>query len=284
MKFDIATVTFEKEYPMIEIQARSIAKHIKLDIGKILIINNSDSFLDINKNWYGKFSENVQLIHVDELVSNTHIASYCKQQISKIKIHKQAISDTIILLDNKNWFINDVTVDKVLKNNLIPGESGGYGNCWHSAWQHSFDYFGVNLENGIDSVYSSATPFFVKKDTLTELSDLADIEHLIAFEHCTEFALITAFIVKKFGNLKNYFFECNNLVTGTWPGARSRIKNAVNHMYRDTPHLCSGCHRNFWKLLSNHEKNCLAIRWEQQGLVDQAKGIDIINNMIDLNS
>jgi len=288
MKFDIATVVFEKEYPLIELQAKSIAQHLTLDIGKIFLINNSKSFPKVDRSWYGKFADCVEIISADELVSNTDIASYCKQQICKIKIFEKSNSDVFVLLDNKNWFVNNIDESKIIKNSLVAGENSDAGEEWQSAWDRAFSLFGITEKSYTN--YSALTPFFVKTETLAELASTVDVEHLIAVEHCTEFSLITAFIVNKFKGWHNYFFRYDSLgyITGLWPGYRNDITNITDHLYgnvygNEQKLLCAGCHRSVYTTLTEYEKNCLVQRWEHQGLVSAAVGLNIIDQMIDLN-
>jgi hypothetical protein len=300
MKFDIATVVFEKEYPMIEVQAKSIARHVSLDIEKIFLINNSKSFPGVDRNWYGKFADCVEIISADELMSNTYIAGYCKQQICKIKISKKSNSDVFVLLDNKNWFVNDIDESKITKNNLIFGEHSNDGEgVWRPAFDRSFGLFNITEKKYTN--YSACTPFFVKTETLAELASTFDIEHLIAFEHFTEFSLINAFIVNKFKNWHNYFFTDDSLVqcTGIWPSwvsgpngvlrdSKNNVSKIIDYLYgklysNEPTVICAGCHRNTWITLTDYEKNCLVQYWAQQGLVSVNNGLNIIDQMIELN-
>ena len=292
MTFDIATVTFDLEYPMLELQARSIEKRFSADLGKIILINNSNSNIDYCRPWYGKFADRVEIHHISEVVSNHNINSYGNQMIAKIKLSKYCTSENIILLDNKNWLINSVSENKIIKENKLAGGSGGIGQEWELQWKNSLELFDLNTNDHPYTKYSARTPFFVKTHTLLELLSLFDdIESKILSGEYTEFSLVNAYIIKKYHSWHNYFFdydpECS-IETGLWPGYRQDLSTVVDRLYgydynRQYRTLVTGVHRRVWNTLTEEEKNSLAEIWSNQGILSYQSGLNLIQNMCNLN-
>lgn len=292
MTFDIATVTFDLEYPMLELQARSIEKYFSADLGKIILINNSNSNIDYCRAWYGKFADRVEIHHISEVISNHNINSYSNQMIAKIKLSKYCTSENIMLLDNKNWLINSVSENKIIKENKLAGGSGGIGQEWKLQWKNSLELFDLNTNDHPYTKYSARTPFFVKTHILQELLSLFDnIESMILSGEHTEFSLVNAYIVKKYHSWHNYFFdydpECS-IETGLWPGYRQDLSNVVDRLYgyeygRQHITLATGIHRRVWNTLTEEEKNSLAENWNSQGILDYNSGLNLIQNMCNLN-
>lgn len=290
MTFDIATVTFDLEYPMIEIQARSIEKYFKIDVGKIILINNSNSNIDYCKSWYGKFANQVEIHQIADMFDVDINKGYINQMIAKIKLSKYCTSENLILLDSKNWFINNITENKVVRNNKLAGGSTGIAKFWEPHWKNSLDLFG--LGHGFKN-QTQRTPFFVKTQTLNEIqSILPDIENLLASGYYTEFGLINAYIIKKYHDWHNYFFDYDadcSFNTGVWPGYREDLSvDLIDRLYgyeygRQHTMLATGVHRRVWNTLTIEEKNSLAERWDSQRILNHSTGLDLIQHMCDLN-
>lgn len=292
MTFDVATVTFDLECPMLELQARSIEKYFSVNIGKIILINNSNSNIDYCRDWYGKFADRVEIYHISEVVKNYSINDYSNQMIAKIKLSKYCNSENLVLLDNKNWFINSVSENKIIKDNKLAGGSGGIGQEWKSQWKNSLELVDLTIKDHPYTQYSARTPFFVKTHTLQELQNLFDnVEQLILSGDHTEFSLINAYIIKKYNNWHNYFFEYDSecsIETGLWPGYRQDLSSVIDRLYgyehnRQDKTLVTGVHRRVWNTLTQEEKNSLAERWNNQGILNYNSGLNLIQNMCDLN-
>jgi hypothetical protein len=292
MTFDIATVTFDLEYPMLELQAKSIEKYFSADLVKIILINNSDSNIDYCRPWYGKFADQVEIHHISEVVKNYNSNRYGNQMIAKIKLSKFCSSKNLILLDNKNWFINRITENKIVKNEKLAGGSGGIGQEWELQWKNSLELFNLNINDHPYTKYSARTPFFVKTHTLQELLSLFDnIENMILSGEHTEFSLVNAYIIKKYHSWHNYFFdydpECS-VETGLWPGYRQDLSTVLDRLYghdygRQNRTLVTGIHRRVWNTLTNEEKKSLAEKWNNQGFLSRNAGLNLIQHMCDLN-
>lgn len=292
MKFDIATVTFDLEYPMLELQAKSIEKYFNAEIGKIILINNSNQNIDYCKDWYGKFSNCVEIHHISNLVKNHTKNQYGNQMIAKIKLSNYCASENIIILDSKNWFINSITENKVVRDKKIAGGSGGIGQEWASQWKNSLDLFGLSIRDHPYTMYSARTPYFVKTHTLLELQSLfEDVESMILCSSHTEFSLINAYIIKKYHSWHNYFFdydpECS-IEAGLWPGYRQDLSSVVDRLYgydygRQYRTLVTGVHRRVWNTLAVEEKNSLVEKWNSQGILSRNAGLNLIQHMCDLN-
>lgn len=292
MTFDIATVTFDLEYPMLELQARSIEKYFSADIGKIILINNSDSNIDYCRDWYGKFANQLEIYHISDIVKVHNNNGYNNQMIAKIKLSKYCNSENLVLLDNKNWFINSVTENKIIKSSKLAGGSGGIGQEWKSQWKNSLELFDLTIQDHPYTQYSARTPFFVKTHTLQELQSLFEnIESMILSGDHTEFSLINAYIIKKYGSWHNYFFEYDtecSIETGLWPGYRQDLSSIIDRLYgyeynRQDKTLVTGVHRRVWNTLNKEEKNSLAECWNNQGILNYNSGLNLIQNMCNLN-
>jgi hypothetical protein len=292
MTFDIATVTFDLEYPMLELQAYSIEKYFNVDIGKIILINNGNDNIDHCKSWYGKFKDKVEIHHISDIVKNHVYYNYGNQMVAKIKLSNFSVSENILILDNKNWFINSITENKIFKKNKLAGGSGGIGKEWELQWKNSLEFFGLTINDHPYTRYSARTPFFVKTHTLQELQNSIDnIEPMILSGKHTEFSLINAYIIKKYHSWCNYFFdydpECG-IETGLWPGYRVDLSTVIDRLYghdynRQHRTLVTGVHRKVWNTLTSEEKNSLAEKWNSQGIFNYNAGLNLIQKMCNLN-
>ena len=291
MTFDIATVTFDLEYPMLELQAKSIEKHFSADISKIILINNSASNIDHCKEWYGKFADQVEIHHISNIFDADITKGYNNQMIAKIRLSKYCVSENLVILDNKNWFINDITESKIIQQGKLAGGTNGIGKAWEMHWKNSLDLFGLDIQNHHFNNYSSRTPFFIKTQTLNELQSILDVEKLLLSGYYTEFGLINAYIIKKYESWHNYFFEydsCCSFDTGLWPGYRQELSTIIDRLYgyeyaRQHTILVAGIHRSVWNTLTKEEKNSLAEQWNSQGILKYTAGLNLIQRMCDLN-
>lgn len=292
--FDLITISFDKELPMLELQARSLDKFFLADIGQIIVINNStnkqsfvDQFLTL-KHCYGRLESKVRLVDSRELLPEPGISSYYDQMALKILAQKLCNSDHVCILDNKNWFIRSVNTSDVLQGNRLISSRYPLTDPWNKAWLNSLEIFGLD-QSMHDIRIATRTPFFVQKETLAELDSTCDVIELLSQSRKhSEFTLINAFILAKHGIWDDYFFlaDNNDFETGVWPGydPKENIPAIVagKEMNNNTV-ISSGIHRNVWMTLSAKHREEIIADWVKIGLIDVYRAHEVFDKMVRLN-
>lgn len=288
MKFDIVTVVYENDFPILEIQARSIAKYINLDIGRIIVIDNSENQnLSIDKSWYGKYQNLVEIHSLGGFFQNERIyrssGYHTRQQLLKIECYKYCRGDIVIILDAKNWFKNTVIEQDLIKDNRLLGNQSGIPDCFMDHWDLAFECFDLDLFEFDLNLFSTITPFIVKKETLEQVYNYEyeiPIETMFRFKIITEFSLITSYIIKHYKKWDNYFFY-KPFINTIWKITQKDIIVKLGY-HKET--IVTSISKNIWKELTEVNQTSLLEQWVKDKLVDRQKGKSIIGSMIDLNS
>lgn len=299
--FDLITVTFEKEYPLLEVQAKSIAQFLDLNIGRIIVINNSPGKKpNIDPDWYGKYKHKFRLHSAQDFLNKDDPCiqdGYKSQMLLKIKASNRCISNYLCILDNKNWFINHINEERLLKGRKIIGTNSGIGDVWKDQWNNALSIMGLSADQYSHKNYSNITPFFARRETFNTINriiptisrDIKDLKY-------TEFNIIMAYILKHHG-WENYYFQgapkpkislssCLYYIDQfTKSDPNYIIEYLKGGRYNTTDNLlCSGLHRRLWDSLTHEEKQDIAEWWVELGLFTSSNpAMRIIEQMASLN-
>lgn len=244
-KFDIVTVIFKKEIPLLRLQAISIRKFFPAqNLGKILIVVN-----DIDENGctealkgmlpeYGDFATRVEIIRPDEIVKPPrNIRDRAKQwrvrhtflrkkfrgwkgnrgwrcqQAFKLLAVSKARSDYVLILDAKNWLTRILSASDLVDSGRKPltylVEPMGKHREWARA---SFAVLGGIYEGS--PVSPTTTPCIYKRAFLADALDhleekLGPIDYFFVRNRrgATEFMLLWAISELKYRGWQNVFSE-----------------------------------------------------------------------------
>lgn len=305
-QFDIVIVTFDKEIPMLELQAKSIAKFVDLNIGNIIIIYNcpDSRFLYVDMDWFGKYKDRVKIFRRNDLYDAPanltgywlESKGYVLQQILKIKSYRLCFSPYIIILDAKNWFINTVTEDKILSaDKKLLYQSVGVADHWKSYIHYIENKLDLPLNTINTSHINNLTPFFVTREVLSQIDkDVDDYEDDLLKGNYPEFMLINAYIEKHY-KLSNFFFDDNyqelGYVSGLWANWNTDpnysdhpIDSMFDCYYKYEFLIATGINRTQWQTLDVKHQQELIKKLKELDLMNEIDSQHLIDNMIRLNS
>ncbi len=211
---DLLTVVFREELPLLKFQAKSIDNYIDCVDNIYVIVNDSPDVVSlIDKNWWGRHSDNVCVIPAENLASRPDLKGWSSQQLYKLLGSAQAQSDYVMVLDAKTWFVKRLDHNKLFetdKINLIPTV---VPEVFKSAAEYTEKIYNIQIPKIIGP---AGVPFIFNVTDLNEM--ISDLEHTLnesfysfftrslkAPPDLTEFILYTGFIIKKYGSLSQRY-------------------------------------------------------------------------------
>ena len=184
-KLDFVTVTYknETEINLLKLQAYSFSFVDKSIINNILVIfNDSKSFDETFKEIFyneiihcypNELIKKIKLLFLEDLKVDLDYSNWFTQQLVKLEVSKCVSSDYYVILDSKNHFINEITIDYFFNNNT----PYLYFNCHNEKmlefYYNSLNYFNVKCPYSNNSNFNenfklqASTPFlFITKECL----------------------------------------------------------------------------------------------------------------------
>jgi hypothetical protein len=117
---DIATVVFESELPVLQLQAQSIDLYCR-DLGTrsiYVIVNDSDAVAQqIDTRWWGSMSHQVRVIPRSAFSTEFVHNGWVSQQVLKILAASLSYNTWTVVLDAKTIFVQDTLLSEVLDHN-----------------------------------------------------------------------------------------------------------------------------------------------------------------------
>lgn len=135
-RFTFATVVFEPEKELLDVQARSFAAHLRSDeVAKILVIDNTARGLGRRDRErfaraYGPLAPLVEITRLPEVAALQGQHGWRRQQIAKLTVSRMVDTPFYITLDAKNHFIRDITLADFFASD------GRARSGWHSYEHH----------------------------------------------------------------------------------------------------------------------------------------------------
>lgn len=115
-RFTFATVVFEPEMELLDVQARSFAAHLRPDdVAKILVIDNTARGMGRRDGErlaraYGPLAPLVEITRLPEVAALQGQHGWRRQQIAKLTVSRMVDTAFYVTLDAKNHFIRDITL------------------------------------------------------------------------------------------------------------------------------------------------------------------------------
>ena len=212
---DLITVVFEKEIPLIEIQARSIELYIDTDIIKniYVIVNDEDSVVtQINPTWWGIHSHKVQIIPRSKYGVDPTLIGWDSQQMYKLFAAESAESSWSMCLDAKTWFIQSLRWDKLFdEDNRVKFRSMYVNPVFKSAQDFLEKFYNIHMTQIIGP---GGVPFMFHTETVKSMFKEIEIPFLEFFSthvrlpaNITEFMLYSAYVIHKHGNYSSLYYN-----------------------------------------------------------------------------
>jgi hypothetical protein len=308
--FDIFIITFAAELPNLKLQARSINKYLhNFPVGNIYIVDN-DWLKDIKpqienlRHEFGQFADKVHVIKYKEMYDGPVSEGYIRQQILKLYAHRVCQSTNIMILDSKNFFIDDVCHSDFEMNGKLRAVYDKTSDYWKSSRDYAWMFFGLQPEKEI----KIRTPFLIRWQTLVDLeNDLklryerepADFFGDRGTSSTNEFNLMQAYILKRYGDFNEYYFftsshpQWGRFETGMWwsdivnwqtdtrTGEPRSLEMILTYPFHEGDRIvCTGIHRDVYKMMYHHQIVQLKQFWQDRGLLSQDESDELVSAMI----
>lgn len=260
---DIATVVFEPELPVLEVQAQSVDLFCRdLGIKNIwVVVNDADKVAQrIDPAWWGSLQHQVRVIPRTQFGSSWADNGWVSQQVLKLLVTTLSQNHWCMILDAKTIMNDYLRPELVLHDQhslklgcvpIVP--------VFQPAAKIASDLFGIK----VDQVAQPAgVPFFLHtqsvKEMITYIESLTGQIFTSWFQDqgmLTEFVLYTAYIKHKYENLSDMYKNvsqrklCNNICHSEWQNFDVRLNEAK--MRRP---ITIGVHRHAWSQLNSQQK------------------------------
>lgn len=316
---DIVIIVFERDLPMLEVQSRSIAKFCKLDVDRILIVNNysherfrNDLYDYMEMLDYGPFNHKIEIVdrmaisdfEITDPLRRKIAPGYMLQMIYKLLIARHVTTPEYMILDAKTFFVRDITDDDVYHNGKLRTSlaNAWEPDFWYPAFITALDEFDVNTEENRQSWVLNQTPYLIHTHIVRELLDHIDDKHgdfcrwfdskIISGGngYINEFFLIQAYILMKYGDLGSIFWHSNQrLQRQMWEWEPEKITGTIMEYWSifygmETNYFSHGFHRQVWLKMNADQREEIPVWWEKLGIIPASRGRNIIGDIIRLNS
>ena len=316
---DIVIIAFERDLPLLEVQSRSIAKFCKLDIERIIIVNNyshkrfQNDLLDYRSQLdYGPHDHKVEIIDKlelsDFLMENARARKisigYMMQMVYKLLIARHVTATEYMILDCKTYFIRDITNEDVYRNGKLRTTIANVWkpDYWYPSFITALDEFEVNTPENHAVWVLNQTPYFIHTQIIRDMLDHLDAKHgdfvrwfdskIITGDigYINEFFLIQAYILLKYDTWDAIFWtEHQRMQRQIWDWEPAKIVTTIEDYLSDyhgqpTDYFAHGIQRLAWEKMNADQREEMPVWWERLGIIPASRGRNIINDVIRLNS
>ena len=301
---DFVTVCFKNDLPQMSLQAASMDKFLRdFPVDRIIVILNEDTdaarsyFHD--KVWplYGHLIERVVLVNHTGMADHKILpcphckkrnpgCTYCYQQHLKLLGSRLVSSDFYCILDAKNWLTRTWTMKDIQddRGRLRITYDPGIDPNWRGHRRDSLSYFGFDDEQ--HPPICNLTPFFVYTDIARGIVDDSALIQRWSETPMTEFYLLEGAILKKHGSVDAAYWKSPTFMTSIWPFTIEQLDmdtmmSEFIEPKRET--LCSGMHRNCYRMLTERNIRELVDNYVRLNLLDEQQTLALIDEMKILN-
>jgi hypothetical protein len=280
-QLSFVSVVFEMEYPLLTLQARSIATYVSPElVAEIIIIDNSAHGMSPARSEqilseYGALRSIVRVLRPDDIVRVPGADGWRSQQVLKLYIVDQLSTNKYVVLDAKNHFVNHVARDFFVAPD---GRSrvNSYSYRTHPLrpnLENVLRYLGLDPANFLDNYTATVTPFVLDSQLVRELITGIDkrsgrtLAREFLTEDLTEFFLYTAWIISSGRPLAQVFDFHQVFCPVVWPrGANAEgVAKAITSAKESRAPLFS-VHRRALGVLDEASSTLLAEWWTSRSL------------------
>ncbi|HWH25851.1 MAG TPA: DUF6492 family protein [Pseudolysinimonas sp.] len=285
MTSTFVTVVFEPELPLLELQARSMAKFLDpAYIARIIVLDNTDTGISARA-WkrvireYGSLADRVELVGSTQLAGAMATSGWLSQQVLKLAVSSIVHTPSYVTLDAKNHFVRPSGLsDFEAADGRAFGNFHGYETHPHrSALERVLEYEGLDPARFVSRFGATATPFTLYTDRVAAL--MADVERRSGTEFSTEFIrarlteyfLYSAWLVAQGETLEELYDPSGVDCPAIWPrGATVEgVTAALNDVRERDPALFS-VHRTALAKMNSRAAATLGGLWVERGLFESA--------------
>ncbi|GEL94978.1 DUF6492 family protein [Cellulomonas composti] len=280
-RLTFVTPVFEAELLLLELQARSFARHLEPG-HPVVVLDNTARGLSAQARRrllaaYGPHAGSVRLLRPDEVCALPTASGWRSQQVLKLAVAALVDTAAYVTLDAKNHLV------AAPEPGTFVGPDGrprvrAYGYRTHPlrpALEHVLTYLGLPVEDALDRFAATVTPFTL--EVATVLAVTADVaaragrpfaQEFVERE-LTEYFLYAGWLLRRDGTLERALELTDDANPVVWPraatleGVREVVETA-----RSSGAPVFGVHRNAVPRLDEAARAELAAFWAERGLVD----------------
>ena len=260
--FDIVTVVFQDELPILKVQAESVNLYgQEIGIQNIfVVVNDNDDVVDqIDPVWWGNLSTRVKIIPRSffncEFVEN----GWVSQQVLKVLASALSTNQYSMILDAKTILVKPATFDLLLPGGKIAGGVYPIQKVFRPSAQIVNELFGVEVDrNG----GLSGVPFLFKNDHIQSM--IVEIEQRTTQKFpkwfqdqgmVTEYILYAGYCKYLYGTLDKVYsmtkpYDVCNLCHSQTAIISEKLKDMT-----DPCKLTVSVHRRAWPEMNEEQQN-----------------------------
>ena len=272
---DIVTVVFSQEISVLQVQAQSI-DHFCTDLGLkniyIMVNDHDDLAKQIDRNWWGQFQNQVQIVPRSMFSTNYVENGWVSQQVLKLLGTGLSNNHWSMALDAKTLVTDHMSADMF----VITDCQSTLGTCainpvFAPAANIASDLFNIEVDHVIAP---AGVPFFFHNLTVRQM--IAQIENRNGqhfpewFQQqgmLTEFVLYSGYVQYKHKNLNSMYLGtttqklCNNICHSEVGLFDTKLNSVL-----DQRSMTMGVHRNAWTQLSPSQQQDYVAYLQSLGL------------------
>ena len=261
--FDLVTVVFKDELPVLKVQAQSISQYCKqLPIRNIyVVVNDLETLVErIDPAWWYQYRSHVKIVHRDMFGVDLGSNGWVSQQVLKLLTAAVSHNEWSLVLDAKTVFVKPVDTPLLL-DAQGRAQTGRlpifpvFEQCQHRVQQ----LFDIQLP---EQIGPGGVPFLFKNHVVREM--ISDIEHSTKQDFCewflqqglvTEFMLYSGYVVKKFHSLDTLYAAQNPefCVENVCHSQVNSFDSILDRVESTAP-LTVSVHRGAWAQLTDQQQ------------------------------
>jgi hypothetical protein len=280
-RLTLVSVVFEPEFPLLQLQARSMAAFVAEDlVREIIVIDNSvrgmpaDVSSQLTK-CYGPLSRLVRVLRSADICRVPAASGWRSQQVLKLRVADLVTNDRYVVLDAKNHFVETLSLDffETVDGRARVNVHGYEAHPFRPALEHVLTYLGLEPATYVRCFPATVTPFVLETEIVRAM--VQDIERRsgrsfaqeFVARDLTEFFLYAGWIIANGRPLDQVYdlhqVHCPNI----WPRTANLegVQNALRAAdERGTPLIA--VHRKALARLDPESSRVLAGFWAKRGL------------------
>ena len=282
-RFSFVTVSFETEFALLRLQARSMALFLPEEMcEEIVVLDNSNKGIDAEDrlsllNEYGGLASRVRVLRPADVVRIPGSVGWRSQQVLKLCVAEQLRAERYVVLDAKNHFVRTPSVDFfVAPDGRSRVNAYGYEQHPHRRnLEHVLTYLGLDPSQYVQRFAATVTPFVLDRDLVRSMVDDVEqksgrpfAEEFVAQE-LTEFFLYAGWVIASGRSLEDVFDFHQVFCPVVWPRLADRrgVEESVRQAHERKAPLFA-VHRRAFVQLDADGGRTLARFWSDRGLFE----------------
>ena len=231
-RLTFVSVVFETEFPLLVLQARSMARFLDdASVHEVLVIDNSASGIpratlaELHRE-YAHLSDRVRVVRPDDVCRVPATGGWRSQQVLKLCISDRVATTRYVVLDAKNHFIAapDAHFFQTAGGKPTANAYSFEEHPLRPELERTLRYLGLDPDDHVGRFTATVTPFVLDTAVVREL--IAGLEaregrrfpDLFVEQQLTEFFLYAGWIVARGTPLDEFFDLHQKFCPIVWPG------------------------------------------------------------------